>query len=303
MTNEMSPSRLLIVEDEKDMCEILVYAFQGRGYLTDTAMTGSQAMERIGSTSYDLVIADIRLPDRSGMELLDVAREVCPGTGIIFITAYASLETAMEALNRGALGYLTKPFNVKELVATADRAIERQRLVLENRRLLAEIRRKNEELEKLSTTDGLTGLYNRRHFEEIMAREETRAQRYGHPMSMVMVDINNLKRVNDHFGHAKGDVIIQETAQLLRSACRASDVLARYGGDEFVILLPETPEEGASALASRIREAESQWNLSNLDADLTLDLAIGYASTENGATLVEALSQADANMYEDKVQR
>ena len=209
----------------------------------------------------------------------------------------------MEALNRGALGYLTKPFGVKELVAIAERAIERQRLVLENRRLLAELRRKNEELEKLSTTDGLTGLHNRRHFEEIMAREETRAQRYGHPVTVVMVHINNLKHINDYFGHTKGDAITKETAQLLRNTCRASDVVARYGGDEFVILLPETPEEGASGLASRIREAETQWNQSNMDANLTLDLAIGYASTENGATLLEALSQADANMYEDKVRR
>ena len=133
-----------------------------------------------------------------------------------------------------------------------------------------------------------------------MAEEETKAQSCGHPVSVVMIDINKLKHTNDHFGHAKGDMIIRETARLLRNACRASDVVARYGGDEFAILLPGTPEEGASRLVDSIRGAERQWNMSNEDACLSLDLAIGYASAGNGASLLEALRRADANMYEDK---
>jgi len=293
-------TRLLIVDDEKDMCETLAYFFQGKGYRTEIATMGCQAVESLRSATYDLVIADIRLPDKSGVELLDLAGEIAHDTAFIFITAFASLETAVEALNQGAFAYLTKPFDLRELAATVEKALEKQRLVQENRHLLAELRRKNEELAKLSITDALTGLPNRRYFEEILAGEEVRARRYGHPVTLVMVDINNLKYINDYFGHAKGDVIIKETAKLLRNTCRASDVVARYGGDEFVMLLPETTEDGASSLVSRIREAERQWNLFNRDPNLTLGLAIGYASTENGATLLEALSQADANMYEDK---
>lgn len=296
-------TRLLIVDDEKDMCETLAYLFQGKGYRTEIATTGCQAAARLRSVTYDVVVADIRLPDKSGIELLDLAGETAHDTAFIFITGFASLETAIRALDKGAFRYLTKPFDLRELAATVEKALEKQRLVRENRRLLAELKRKNEELRELSITDALTGLANRRYFEEIMAGEEARAQRYGHPLTLVMVDINNLKYVNDHFSHAKGDMIIKETAKLLRNACRASDVVARYGGDEFVILLPETIEDGASGLASRIREAERQWNLSNTNPNLTLSLAIGYASTEKGATLLEALSQADANMYEDKDRR
>lgn len=293
-------ARLLVVDDEKDMCETLAYFFRGKGYRTEIATTGCQASERLRSDVYDLVIADIRLPDKSGIELLDFAGETAHDTAFIFMTAFASLETAVRALNKGAFCYLTKPFDLRELAAAVEKALENQRLVQENRRLLAELRRKNEELEKLSITDGLTGLHNRRHLEEILATEEARSQRYGHPVTVVMVDINNLKYINDHFGHAEGDMTITETAMLLRNTCRASDVVARYGGDEFVVLSSETAEEGASCLVDRIREAERQWHLSNTDSNLTLDLAIGYASTENGATLLEALRRADANMYEDK---
>jgi diguanylate cyclase (GGDEF)-like protein len=292
--------KLLIVDDETDMCETLAYLFRGKGYRTDIATMGCQAAERIKNANYDLVVTDIRLPDKNGMELVDLAREVSPDTAIIIITAFASVETAIKALNDGACGYLVKPFDLKELVVTAEKALERQRLIMENKCLLAELERKNKELEKLSITDGLTGLYNRQHFEKILAREEAGVQRYGTIVTVVMVDINNLKYINDRFGHAKGDMIIRETARLLRDTCRASEVVARYGGDEMVILLSETTEKDASHFVSRLRAAERGWNRSNPDPGLTLSLAIGYASTEDETGLRVALNQADANMYEDK---
>jgi len=293
--------KLLIVDDEIDMCETLAYAFQGKGYRTDIATTGCQAAEKIRSASYDLLVTDIRLPDESGMELVALVKDVSPDTAIIIITAFASVETAIRALNDGAYGYLIKPFDLKELMSTVGEALERRRLIVENRRLLAELKKKNEELEKLSIADGLTGLYNRQHFEEVLAREEARVQRYGTIMTVVMIDINNLKYINDRFGHARGDMIIRETARLLRNICRASDVVARYGGDEMVILLPQTTEEEASHFVSRLRAAEREWNRSNnAYPGLPLSLAIGYASTENQTRLATALSQADANMYRDK---
>ncbi|MFQ5813044.1 MAG: diguanylate cyclase [Anaerolineae bacterium] len=292
--------KLLIVDDEIDMCETLAYLFRGKGYRTDIATTGCRAAERIENASYDLVVTDIRLPDSNGMELVDLAREVSPDTAIIIITAFASVETAIRALNDGACGYLVKPFDLKELVVTAEKALERQRLIMKNKCLLAELKGKNEELEKLSITNGLTGLYNRQHFEKILAREEARVQRYGTIVTVVMVDINNLKYINDRFGHTRGDMIIRETARLLRDTCRASDVVARYGGDEMVILLSETTEKEASHFASRLRAAERKWNRSNPDPGLTLSLAIGYASTEDETGLMAALNQADANMYRDK---
>jgi diguanylate cyclase (GGDEF)-like protein len=167
--------------------------------------------------------------------------------------------------------------------------------------LLERLRRKNTKLAKLSITDKLTGFYNRAYLEEILAREEIRSQRYKRPIAILMVDIDDLKYINDHFGHLKGDLVVKETAKLLQNTCRASDIVARYGGDEFVILLPETTEKGASSVTASLRKAVNEWNAHNSDQGLTLNLAFGYACRQDGISLIDVLNQADANMYEDKI--
>jgi two-component system cell cycle response regulator len=293
--------RLLIVDDEADLCETLTQVFQENGYLTDTTLTVSEAIEKMKKVYYNLIITDIRLPDNSGIELLEMAKKISPNTVTIIITAFPETETVIRALNNGAFSYLTKPFSHKELLSAVDRALAKQNFFLRNMQLLEGLRRKKEKLEKLSITDRLTGLYNRTYFEEILYREELRLRRYKHSMAIMMIDINDLKYINDHFGHLKGDTIIKETAKIFRNTCRASDVVARYGGDEFVVLLPETTQKGASSLANSLRKAVRQWNLCNTDPDLTLNLAFGYACVENGVSLTNALSQADANMYQDKM--
>jgi two-component system cell cycle response regulator len=293
--------RLLIVDDEVDLCEILAHIFYEKGYFIDTTPTFSEAIEKMKNAYYHLMITDIRLPDRSGIELLEVVEKISPDTAIIVITAFPETETAIRALNSGAFSYLTKPFSHKELLSVVDRALAKQNFFLRNIQLFERLRRKKEKFEKLSITDRLTGLYNRTYFEEMLNREELRLRRYKRPMAIMMIDINDLKYINDHFGHLKGDMIIKETAKILRKTCRASDVVARYGGDEFVILLPETTQKGTSFLANSLRKAVRQWNLYNTDPDLTLNLAFGYACVENGVSLTNALSQADANMYQDKM--
>jgi diguanylate cyclase (GGDEF)-like protein len=295
--------RLLIVDDERDLCKILAQVFHENGYLADTTFTVSEAIENIKNAHYNLMITDMKLPDKSGIELLEMVEKNSPNTPVIIMTAFPETETAIRALNYGAFSYLIKPFSHKELLSVVDKALAKQNIFLKNMQLLGSLRRKNEKLEKLSITDRLTGLYNRNYFDEILAREEMRLQRCKRPLAIVMVDINDLKYINDHFGHLKGDMVIKETAKLLRNTCRASDIVARYGGDEFVILLPETTQEGASCMANSLKKAIRRWNLCNTDSDLTLNLAFGYASVENGANLIDALCQADANMYQDKIRQ
>jgi diguanylate cyclase (GGDEF)-like protein len=295
--------RLLIVDDEADLREIFAHVFYEKGYFTDTAPNISEAIEKMKNTYYHLIITDIRLPDGSGIELLEMVEKISPDTGIIVITAFPEIETAIRALNGGTFSYLTKPFSHKELLGAVERALVKQSFFLRYMQMLEALRRKKEKLEKLSITDRLTDLYNRTYFEEILNREELRLRRYKRPIAIVMVDINDLKRINDDFGHVKGDKIIKEAAKILRNTCRGSDIVARYGGDEFVILLPETTQGGASSLANCLRRAVSQWNLRNTDPDLSLNLAFGYACAENGASLIDALVQADANMYQDKMRQ
>jgi len=293
--------RILIVDDEEDMCEVLSEVLHENGYMTDTTLTVSEAVKKMKTVRYNLMITDIKLRDKSGIELLELVEKISPGTAVIILTAFPETETAIKALNHGAFSYLTKPSSNRELLSVIDRALEKQYVFIKHNQLLERFRRKSEKFQKLSFTDKLTGLYNRTYLEEILAREEIRAQRYKRPIAILMVDINNLKFINDHFGHLKGDLVIKETAKILQNTCRASDIVARYGGDEFIILLPETTEEGAFSLISSLRKAVREWNLSNSHDGLALNLAFGFASMQNGASLIDAINEADANMYRDKM--
>jgi diguanylate cyclase (GGDEF)-like protein len=294
-------AKILIVDDEEDLCEILAQVLRENGYLADMTFTVSEAIEKIRNTRYELMITDMRLPDRSGIELLERAKKISPHTAVIILTAFPETETAVTALNNGAFSYLTKPFSNKGLLSVVGAAFTKQNAFLRQMQLLERLRRKNTKLAKLSITDKLTGLYNRAYLEEILAREEIRSQRYRRPIAILMVDIDDLKYINDHFGHLKGDLVVKETAKLLQNTCRASDIVARYGGDEFVILLPETTEKGASSVTASLRKAVNEWNAHNSDQGLTLNLAFGYACRQDGISLIDVLNQADANMYEDKI--
>lgn len=293
--------RILIVDDEEDMCEVLGEVLRENGYMTDTTLTVSEAVKKMKGVRYNLMITDIKLPDKSGIELLELVEKISPGTAVIILTAFPETETAIKALNHGAFSYLTKPSSNKELLSVVDRALGKQYFFLKRIQLLERLRRKTEKFQKLSFTDKLTGLYNRTYLEEILIREEMRFQRYKRAVAILMVDINNLKLINDHFGHSRGDMIIKETAKLLQNTCRSSDIVARYGGDEFIILLPETKKEGAFHLINSLRKAVREWNLSNSHQGLTLNLAFGFACTQNGSSLTDVLNEADANMYRDKM--
>jgi len=294
--------RILVVDDEAAVCEILTEVLLANGYPTDTTFTFSEALKRMKQVRYNLMITDIRLPDRSGIELLEWVEKISPETAVIVITGFPETETAIRALNHGAFSYLIKPFSNRDLLNVVDKALKRQGTSLRRAQLLERLRRKSEKFRRLCFTDKLTGLYNRTYLEEILAREEMRVQRYKRPVAIVMVDINDLKQINDRFGHLMGDRVIKEAATLLRTHCRASDIAARYGGDEFVIFLPETSKEGAMVLVNSLRRAVRNWNLSNtIHKGLPLNLAFGCASVENGGTLTDALKEADARMYRDKM--
>lgn len=134
--------RLLIVDDEVDLCEILAHVFYEKGYFIDTTPTVSEAIEKMKNAYYHLMITDIRLPDRSGIELLELVEKISPDTAIIVITAFPETETAIKALNHGAFSYFAKPFNNKELLSAVDRALAKQNSFLRNMQLLERLRRK-----------------------------------------------------------------------------------------------------------------------------------------------------------------
>jgi diguanylate cyclase (GGDEF)-like protein len=204
------------------------------------------------------------------------------------------LSCAVRALRLGAHDYLSKPPSSRdEVLATVDRAVEKKRLKDANQRLQSE-------LEALSRRDALTGVLNRRAMEEALSQETARAHRHGHALSMVMLDIDHFKRVNDTHGHPGGDQVLRSFAKVTSSVLREGDVLFRYGGEEFAVLLPHTALEGALNAAQRMLSAVAATPFDVAGAILSLTASAGVACLTpkgNGAALV---AQADAALYAAK---
>jgi diguanylate cyclase (GGDEF)-like protein len=205
------------------------------------------AIRKVKTDPPDLVLLDMVLPDMDGLEVLRIVKARPQGDFIpvIILSARADIDSKVAGLRIGADDYLAKPFAEAELLA-------RCTAMLRIKSLQDQLRRVQRELEERSVTDGLTGLKNRRFFDERLAEEFRRAQRYSDPVSLIMIDLDHFKEVNDRHGHPFGDVVLREAAGLIRSSIRDPDICARYGGEEFAVILPKTHLAGAITVAERI---------------------------------------------------
>lgn len=238
--------RVLIADDDKDFRSILVRRAQGLGLEIIEAEDGEQAIEALRNESFDLMLLDLWMPKHSGLEVYQVSQEIDPELQAIVLTGSATLETAVEALRCGVYDYLTKPLeSLAELDLAIKRALTHRRLLKENARLFAEVQR-------LAITDPLTGLFNRRKLDEMLIIEVERADRYNRPLSLIMLDLDGMKTLNDQYGHPAGDEALKIVADQIRKQIRSVDLPTRYGGDEFVIVLPEADLEAARNVAKRI---------------------------------------------------
>jgi two-component system cell cycle response regulator len=246
----LAPARILVVEDSRTQAEWLEQVLAREGHLVSLAMDGREAIRRVRSEPPDLVLLDMILPDMNGLEVLRVikARSEEQFIPVILLSVRSDLDSRVTGLRLGADDFLAKPFADAEITARAA-------AMLRIKSLQDQLRATKAELEKLSVTDGLTGLYNHRHFEERLAEEFRRSQRYADPVSLIMLDLDHFKDVNDRHGHPFGDRVLRETAQLIRSSIRDPDICSRYGGEEFAIILPKTHLQGALAVSERIFRA------------------------------------------------
>jgi len=214
----------------------------------------SVARDLIDSTDWDILLLDRRLPDGDGVNFCREIRKNSPHRYIILLTGDATQQSKLAGFDCGADDYVTKPFQMEELLA---RVRAGRRIVELQKALLASNRR----LEELSRTDDLTGVGNRRFFDAELASRFEHAQRYGRPLTLVMIDIDHFKNVNDTFGHQAGDEVLQHVARVLQRNTRRSDFVARFGGEEFVVLLPETALLEGLQVAEKIRAAVPAENL------------------------------------------
>lgn len=259
---------LLIVDDEQEITTTLADLFR-RNYRVKIAGGADEALAILKRHDVSVIVSDQRMPEKTGSELLAEAFLVNPDAVRILLTGYADLEAVVQAVNEGKIFfYLTKPWNTKEIETIVAKAVEHNLLLRDNRRLVEELRRTNTELEKrvqertqqleqrameleeanrkisdLVYLDPLTGVANRRSLDATLTREIERASRLGLPLTIILADVDHFKTVNDTFGHAMGDRVLQAIGATLPGLLRPYDLVARYGGEEFLIMMPGTTLE------------------------------------------------------------
>ena len=270
----VEPGRILVVDDNQDNIEIIATRLRYRGYEILEAGDGEQALALVREAAPDLILLDVMLPDIDGYE---ISRRIkgsddLPFIPIILVTARDSTQDKVAGLDAGADDYLTKPINFPELEA-------RVRSMLRIKRLQDELEEKNKELERLSISDGLTGLFNHRHIHGLLAEEFERVARTNDCMSVAMFDLDHFKSVNDTYGHQAGDRVLVELADILREVARDVDRLGRYGGEEFMALLPETCIDDAAVFVERVRRevARRPFDVGG-DEPLHMTLSAGVAT-------------------------
>jgi diguanylate cyclase (GGDEF)-like protein len=293
-----SEIKLLLVEDEPTQQMLMERLLSGVGYVVDVASNGEDALKMIKTGKYQLVLTDWEMPGMDGVTLCRLVRAAnLPSVYILLLTGNGAVAHAVEGLRAGANDFIRKPADETELVARLDAG---RRVVL----LEQSLRDANTQIEKLSVTDPLLGIFNRRYLHERLPLETARARRYGQSLSVVMSDLDNFKQINDTYGHQTGDAVLQHAVALTRRALRQSDWMARYGGEEFVIVLPETPLLGAHAVAERMRRLCADTAVELADTHIVVTASFGVAtidgvapSNEDGEAL---LRQADEALYESK---
>jgi two-component system cell cycle response regulator len=287
---------LLVIEDSPvqcaAICEPLADAklFDG----IDVAQDGGAGLRLLFSREYTMVVCDVELPTLDGSKLLLSSRQQANGgPPFLMLTALRDPKRRVALLRAGARDVIAKPVDPLELIARVE-------LHLEIARLQSELAAKNALLAELARTDELTGLPNRRRLEEALEHEWRRAERYRQPLAVVMADIDYFKRINDAHGHAAGDRVLREVSACLRRGLRTSDIIGRWGGEEFVAVMTATAS-GAAAAAEKWRSAVGQLVVDAGGASITPKLSLGVAERrawmDRPATLVAA---ADAALYAAK---
>jgi len=252
---ESQPAKVTIVDDDPLNIALVSRMLEEAGFIVRVASSGEDylCLLALGGKRSDVLITDVLMPGMSGFELLEHVKQSDPCLSVIVMTGEDGYENVRKALSLGAFGYLAKPFEQPEDVLQVVRsATETTRLTRANKRLLEQLSEQNAQLRHMAITDQLTGVFNRRHIDNIFDAEVECCEKNEMPFSLLLLDIDHFKSVNDDHGHCAGDTVLSKIASLLGSAIRNIDSLGRYGGEEFMIVLPETDPDDAFAIATKL---------------------------------------------------
>jgi diguanylate cyclase (GGDEF)-like protein len=272
--------RILVVDDHEDNVEVLRARLEARGYEVEGANDGQTALDTVPKFLPDLILLDVMMPDMDGLE---VARRLkadrsLPFIPVIMQTALDSTERMVAGLEAGADDYVTKPINFAELEARIRSLLRIKKLQEDLGEREKELSQMNDRLLHISLTDGLTGVDNRRSLEQRLHEMFEHSLRLHEPISCVMCDIDHFKKVNDTYGHAAGDEVLKQFAEILKLEAREIDRVGRYGGEEFLLLLPGTVLDSAVTFAERLRQHVEENTFSFEGGTLKRTVSLGVAS-------------------------
>lgn len=276
---------ILVIEDEKEAGQTLGFVLYAAGHNVNMATSAREGLKILKDVACAAVITELRMSDMSGSELVREIKKIDSKISVVVITPYLFINSAIEVMEDGAFGYITKPFNPTEIRIVVQHAIERFFLMSEAD--------KKSYYYDLSTTDGSTGVYNHRYLHEVLDRELERARRYPQHMALAMIDVDNFKKYNDSHGHLAGDELLRGLTNLIVRSMRTLDMVFRYGGEEFCVLMIESDKKGGVLAGERIL------NLVRLSLPTTISMGISDYPTDasDKNTLID---KADKALYQAK---
>lgn len=291
LTSEPERPRVLVVDDSEDIQALIRFRLRGEDLNLYQAFDAEDAFKQSRELKPDLLLLDLNLPGQSGLELIHRLKDEheLSNIPVIFLTGTDDVTTKVQAFDAGAVDYITKPFDGVELCA-------RVRAALRTKRYL-------DLLATRAQLDGLTGLWNRSYFDDRLRDECAVSQRHKRPVSLIMLDIDHFKSLNDRFGHPFGDQVLQRVAQTLLATTRRTEIACRYGGEEFAVILRETDLEGAIKTASRIRVAIESLDFRSEAEPVKVTASLGASSSDVFTDVFEPndlMASADQALYKAK---
>jgi diguanylate cyclase (GGDEF)-like protein len=277
---------ILIIDDDAVILKFMKIVLEMEGYECETAISSQAALERVQSTPFDIMITDIVMPGMDGLELTGKAKVIRPNMSVIITTGFVDNFSYDKAIEAGASDFIKKPFTEKELIARIKHVKMQQ------------------EIRNLTLRDELTGIYNRRGFFALVEYQFNMAKRSKTGLFMLYADLDNLKIINDTLGHQGGDSALIMAADILRKNFRQSDIIARIGGDEFVVFPVGTAADCVDKILERLQKAVEAYNAeNNCGYLLSISAGISFYDPEQPCTIDDLLASADRSMYERKMNK